>query len=67
MIHGDYAAIGGVGLTWLEVCQRQAKGIPKVGLVHPVSSHRYVTGLQVIGSLASGVYSSSSSSFEMPR
>ena len=36
MIHGDYAASGGVGLTWLEVCQPQAKVIPEVGPVHPV-------------------------------
>ena len=36
MIHGDYAASGGIGLTWLEVCQRQAKVLPEVGPVHAV-------------------------------
>ena len=45
IIHGDYAASGGVGLTWLEVCQRQAKIIPEVGPVHPV---RVVIGMPLV-------------------
>ena len=35
MIHGDYAASGEIGLTWLEVSQRQAKVTLEVGPVHP--------------------------------
>ena len=45
MIHGDYAASGGVGLTWLEVCQRQAKVIPEVGPVYPV---RVIIGMSLV-------------------
>lgn len=45
MIHGDYAASGDIGLTWLEVSQRQAKVIPEVGPVHPV---RIVIGMSLI-------------------
>ena len=51
MIHGDYAASGGVGLTWLKVCQRQAKVIPEVGPVHlmrVVISMSLVCKLQVV-------------------
>ena len=45
MIHGDYAASGGIGLTWLEVCQRQAKVIPEVGPVYPV---RIIIGMSLV-------------------
>ena len=45
MIHADCAGSGGVGLTWLEVCQRQAKVVPDVGPVLPV---RAVIGMSLI-------------------
>ena len=45
MIHDYYAASGGIGLTWLEVCQRQAKVILGVGPVYPV---QVVTGMTLI-------------------
>lgn len=45
MIHGDYAASGGIGLTWLEVSQCQAKVISEVGPVHPV---RVVIGMSLV-------------------
>ena len=45
MIYGDYAASGGISLTWLEVCQRKAKVIPEVGPVHPV---RVVIGMSLV-------------------
>ena len=34
MIYGHYAASGGIGLTWLEVCRHQTKVFPNAGPAH---------------------------------